>query len=389
MILKAGIDPNGDTNWQSGSIQWVQTQIENNKYVQLTTAEVTVGGNGKVTVFTWGEPTVPVRYTAAYFDDASLAITAAAPATTPTKSAPAPAPQPPPAAAPAQPASCASLRWVSDVTIPDNTVMAPGQQFVKTWRVRNAGSCAFSGTLNFIGRGNQMGGTSPTTAPKIDAGQQADVSINLTAPMQPGDYQGTWQPRMNDGTAMENLIVKIRVSADAPTPIAAVTATPQGQQPTPAASPTPTTGQICVQDFDDRNGNGQQEPEENLARGAAFTLSDVGGPRDTYTADGVNEPYCFTGLQPGSYQLTMKAPNNYSSTTSKTMVIALNSGMKTEVSHGIRRGGAAPTPTRAGSSSSGSSGLGSIGRVVLIVVAVLVLLGLGFGGAFLYFSRRL
>jgi len=237
-----------------------------------------------------------------------------------------------------------------------------------------------------------MGGQSPTALPKIDPGQQADVSINLTAPAQPGDYQGTWQPRMNDGTPMENLLVKIKVSADAPTPIPAVTATPQGQVPTPAASPTPTTGQICVQAYDDRNGNSQQEPEENLARGVAFTLSDAGGPRDSYTTDGMNEPFCWTDLEPGSYQVSVKPPANYSLTTNKTIIIAVNSGTKTEVLTGARRGGPAPTPTGAGSSSGGgataSSALGSAARLLLIVVAVLVLVGLGFGGAFLLMSRR-
>ncbi len=385
VILKAGIDPNGNGNWQSGDIKWVGTEIANNKYVQLTTEEVTVGPNGRVTVFTWGEPRYPMLYNAAYFDDAALIVTAAAPATTPTAAAAAP-PTPKPAL-PAQPASCATLRYVSDVTVPDDTVMAPGQQFVKTWRVRNSGTCAFSGTLNFVGRGNQMGGQSPTAMPKVDPGQQADVSINLTAPTQPGDYQGTWQPRTSNGIAMENLIIKIKVSADAPTPIPAVTATPQGQVPIPTASPTPTTGQVCVLAYDDRNGDGQQGSDENLARGVVFTLADVGGTRDSYTTDGVNEPYCFADLPPGSYQLTMKAPNNYTSTTSKLMVIALNGGMKTDVAHGVRRGGPAPTATRTGSASS-SSGLGGAARVVLIIVAVLVLLGLGFGGAFLLLSRR-
>ena len=61
VIVKAGLDPNGDTNWQSGGIQWAETQATSNeprKYVQLTTAEVTVGANGRVTVFTWGEPSL-------------------------------------------------------------------------------------------------------------------------------------------------------------------------------------------------------------------------------------------------------------------------------------------------------------------------------------------
>ena len=40
-------------------------------------------------------------------------------------------------------ASCYGLSFVSDVTIPDNTPMNAGQAFTKTWKVKNAGSCAW------------------------------------------------------------------------------------------------------------------------------------------------------------------------------------------------------------------------------------------------------
>jgi hypothetical protein len=399
VILKLGIDPTGGIDWQSGSVQWVETQVNSNnptKYAQLATGEVTVGPGGKVTVFTWGEPSYPFRHNAAYFDGLNLAVTAAAPATTPTAAPAAPTPQPvQPAApaAPAQPAACAQLRWVADVTIPDGTAIAPGTQFIKTWKVKNNGTCAFAGTLNFIGTGNQMGGASPVTLPKIDPGQQADISINLTAPAQVGDQQGTWQPRTSDGTAMENLIVKIKVQANAPAPVAAVTATPQGQaSPTPAPTPTPATGQLCILAYNDRNGDLQQDTDENLLAGVVFTLSDVNGPRESYTTDGVSEPHCFTELPPGSYSISAKPPANYSVTTEKTTVVALNGGMKTDILTGARRGGPVPTATQVGGASSGATGsslLGSAGRVILIVVLVLILIGLGFGGGFLLMTRRL
>ena len=398
VLLKIGIEPNGDTNWQSGSIQWTgdtwATTNEPKKYLQLATGEVTVGSSGKVTVFTWGESQYPFYWNAAYFDDMNLVVTAAPPPTTPTAAPPAPAPQPVQPAAPAQPASCAQLRWVADVTIPDGTAIAPGAQFVKTWKVRNNGTCAFSGTLSFVGKGNQMGGASPVTLPKIDAGQQADISINLTAPAQTGDYQGTWQPRTSDGTAMENLTVQIKVQANAPAPIAAVTATPQGQlPPTATPPPTPTTGQVCVQAYNDRDGDRQQGADENLLAGVVFTLSDASGPRESYTTDGVSEPHCFPDLQPGSYSVSAKPPASFSAMTEKTTVVALNGGMKTDISFGARRGGPAPTATRVGGASAsggtaGSSLLGSAGRVILIVVLVLILIGLGFGGGFLLMSRR-
>lgn len=383
VLLRAGINPNGGTTWDSGNIQWVDVQISNQKKALLTTPEVTVGEKARVTVFTWGEPLSPVIYNAAYFDDASLTVTAAAPAAAPTATTPAAAPAP---AAPAAQAPCARLAFVSDVTIPDGAPVAPDAQFVKTWRVRNSGTCAWSGTLNFIGKGNQMSGPSPTSFPQVGVGQTADLSINLTAPAQPGDYQGTWQVRASDGTVLENLIVKITVTGAAATPIPAVTATPQGPPPTAA----PTTGQVCVVSFNDRNGDTQQGSDENLLPGVVFALSDVNGPKDSYTTDGVSEPHCFTDLPAGSYQLSIKSPANYTATTQKSVVIALNGGMKTDVAFGARRGGAAPTATRTGGGGGESAAglLGGAGRIVLIVVAILVLLGLGFVGGLVLLRRR-
>jgi hypothetical protein len=385
VTLKAGIDPTGGTDWSSGNIKWAGTEISDNKYAQLVTEEVAVGDGGKVTVFTWGELRFAAFYAAAYFDDAALTGTAGSVAPT--------APQAGQPAATAQPAACAQVGWVSDVTIPDNTVMAPGTQFVKTWRVKNSGSCAFSGTLNFIGKGNQMGGQSQIALPKIEAGQQLDVSVNLTAPTQAGDYFGTWQPRTNDGALMENLVVRIKVAAAAATavpaatatPILAVTATPAVPTPqatqTPSASPTPAPGQTCVQAYNDLNGDGQLGADESLLAGVVFTLSDASGLRDSYTTDSVSEPHCFQELPPGSYQLTIKPPSNYASTTFDAMTVNLSGGMKADVMYGAKRGGPAPAPTRTGSASNGSATTGgspgNTGRTLLIVFAALVLVALG------------
>ena len=39
--------------------------------------------------------------------------------------------------------SCYRLKFVRDVTIPDNTPMTPAQVFTKTWQVENNGICAW------------------------------------------------------------------------------------------------------------------------------------------------------------------------------------------------------------------------------------------------------
>src|SRR5687768_151168 len=46
----------------------------------------------------------------------------------------------------AVPAStCDLARFIKDVSIPDGTVFAPGASFTKTWRMRNEGTCTWSG----------------------------------------------------------------------------------------------------------------------------------------------------------------------------------------------------------------------------------------------------
>ena len=51
---------------------------------------------------------------------------------------------------------CERVRFVDDVTIPDNTVMAPGQTFRKTWRIQNAGSCAWNSGYQLVFSGGMM-----------------------------------------------------------------------------------------------------------------------------------------------------------------------------------------------------------------------------------------
>ncbi len=96
---------------------------------------------------------------------------------------------------------CERIRFLDDVTIPDNTVMAPGQPFRKTWRIQNAGSCAWSGgyQLVFVS-GDKMGANVATNLPSVVApGQTVEVSVDLTAPNAYGTYQSNWKMRSPNG----------------------------------------------------------------------------------------------------------------------------------------------------------------------------------------------
>ena len=42
------------------------------------------------------------------------------------------------------PSACDRAQFIADVTVPDGTVYAPGAGFLKTWRLKNVGTCTWS-----------------------------------------------------------------------------------------------------------------------------------------------------------------------------------------------------------------------------------------------------
>jgi len=91
-----------------------------------------------------------------------------------------------------------------DQTVPDNTIMAPGQVFVKTWRLTNAGTCTWNSSYQLVfdhgdGMGVSSGYAQTLTAGTVAPGQSVDVSVTLTAPADPGTYTGYWRFRDPNG----------------------------------------------------------------------------------------------------------------------------------------------------------------------------------------------
>lgn len=155
--------------------------------------------------------------------------------------------------------------FVDDVTVRDNKEFAPGESFVKIWRLRNEGDCTWTPAylLAFFG-GHRL--DAPETVPlstQVEPGQLVDLAVEMNAPQTEGTYQGFWQLRSPDGQYFgigqegeQSFWVKIIVSdTDAPTvaatptptasPTSALTATPSatpGPSATPSATPesTPT-----------------------------------------------------------------------------------------------------------------------------------------------------
>lgn len=96
---------------------------------------------------------------------------------------------------------CDRIRFIDDVTIPDDTVMQPGQVFRKTWRIQNAGSCVWTAGYQLIFySGDRMGDVYAANLPGVVApGETVDVSVDLTAPRAYGEFQGNWKLRSPSG----------------------------------------------------------------------------------------------------------------------------------------------------------------------------------------------
>jgi hypothetical protein len=189
-------------------------------------------------------------------------------------------------AAPIQPVnSCNDSSFVSDVTIPDNTVMAPGQSFIKTWAYQNSGTCTWNTNYKLVYiSGDLMGGNNVNLPGTVPPTQQINISISLVAPTTEGTYTGFW--RLSDDQGVQfgvSVFVKIVVSNTAPTVTSTGTITPSRTN-TPIASTTPLPSSTFTP-------APSQTPVTDPTETSTSTLTPVpSDPKLTETATATNNP---------------------------------------------------------------------------------------------------
>ncbi|MBQ6507884.1 MAG: hypothetical protein IJI07_00275 [Flexilinea sp.] len=95
---------------------------------------------------------------------------------------------------------CAS--FVSDVTIPDGSYIAPGSTFTKTWRIRNNGTTTWTTNYRLVFvSGTQMSAQNSVNLPyNVGPGQTVDISVQMTAPTASGSYKSSWMLVNESGT---------------------------------------------------------------------------------------------------------------------------------------------------------------------------------------------
>jgi hypothetical protein len=136
-------------------------------------------------------------------------------------------------------ASCANMTFVDDVTIPDGEQMFAGQDFTKTWKVKNSGTCTWTTgfKLAYV-RGEAMGGQTVSLASAVAVGQTVDISVTLKAPSKSGQSTGVWGLMDEKGAYFGPVLtIVINVGTLIPSPTGSATATPTS---TEALAPTET-----------------------------------------------------------------------------------------------------------------------------------------------------
>lgn len=112
------------------------------------------------------------------------------------------------------PGGCADgMQFVADVSVPDGSAFAPNEHFIKTWRIRNSGSCAWSGYHVVFAEGEPMG-TLDQPIPDTPAGEELDISIEMTAPGGAGNYTGRWRVQSPGGATLGTLTCVIVVQEE-------------------------------------------------------------------------------------------------------------------------------------------------------------------------------
>ena len=140
--------------------------------------------------------------------------------------------------------SCDNSVYLSDVTVPDGTVLTPGATFTKTWSMQNTGTCTWSTSYSIVFySGNAMSGVTTALSESVSPGGSINISVELTAPSTASSYTGYWRLQNASGTSFgEAVYVQIVVSGNTATPTSTSTATSEttSYTNTPTTAPTAT-----------------------------------------------------------------------------------------------------------------------------------------------------
>jgi hypothetical protein len=94
---------------------------------------------------------------------------------------------------------CNNLAFIADVNYPSGTEVQPGENFSKTWKVMNNGTCdwMYQYSLEFLSANYPEQGGSQKLQRVVTVNDWAEISVNIDARKNPGTYTSYW--RLSDG----------------------------------------------------------------------------------------------------------------------------------------------------------------------------------------------
>jgi LysM repeat protein len=313
MRMQIGVDPTGGTNPWSPTVVWSNafSPVWGWEYVEVQAA---AQGN-QVTVFLLSHPDWPKQNQDSYFDDVSLVVVGAAP-------------PPPPAPAPTQPP--AALEPTTPVEPPTITVATPQPDGSIVHTVQ-AGETLWSIAATYGLTLDEIRALNPDVGDFIYEGQKLLIRKGA-------EEEATQEPTL-EPTATET---------EEPEPTEEVVAAAGGEElatETPQAPAEPaalgaapveeqTGGTVCVTSYLDENRSGTRDGDEGLLAGMVIVVSNDSGELGRYTTDGASEPYCFQGLEAGTYQISQETNPNWLATTLTAWGVSLEPGVVEKLEFG-------------------------------------------------------
>lgn len=192
-VMPGTVSPTGDPVEQA--MQTLQAQATQ-EYYQTVVAQLTA-----TAPVVENTPTInPTNINQIPTDVPTIVVTqipaTQAPVVIPTQSQPTAVPATPTKVPPTPtPLPCYQVQFVNDITIPDGTKIVAGNNFTKTWRLRNSGSCTWDTRfdIGFVDGTQMTSGKVWDLTKEVKPGETVDITVEMTAPSTVGSYQANFQ----------------------------------------------------------------------------------------------------------------------------------------------------------------------------------------------------
>jgi hypothetical protein len=222
-----------------------------------------------------------------------------------------------------QTSSCDIGTFVRDVTVPDGKSFAAGEEFTKTWEIKNNGTCTWNENyLVIFYSGTQLAEDAQYkfTTEDIEPGENVQISIPMTAPTTMGEFTSYWILRNDLGQNFfvdgSSIYAQIQVGT-----VTSATATPTEEVPNadPVVTITgPATTTYTVGDVITFSGTAEDAEDGPDISNLIDWTSDIDGYLGTGKSINVD------WLSEGTHTITATIQDNDGATDSATIDVTVN-----------------------------------------------------------------